>query len=109
MHQREVDCVNQRSTPKWSGSKDFTVNLIGVEGEGHLELWPLTEFDQEELIAGVRSFEEGCGGARGLVNFIGHAAAGIENQPDRERCVLFSEIRNILLNAVFEHPEVWLK
>ena len=67
---------------------------------------PLVETDEKELIFWIRGFEKLEGRFFGLAEFVGHAAAEIQDDTDRDGNIFGGEIHDLLLDVVFEEAEV---
>ena len=68
---------------------------------------PVVELNQEKLVLGIGGFEELRRGQTRLLQFGAHAAAGIEDEADRERRIFAGEGRDLLLSLFFEELEVF--
>ena len=106
--QGHVDAVQQRRAALGLGEGQPVLNLFQVRGEGHHQLRPVVELNQEEFVLGIGGLEELRHRLARFVQLAAHAAAGIEDEPDRKRRVFARELRDLLLALVFEHAEVFL-
>ena len=66
----------------------------------------LVETNEKELILWIGSIEKLEGGFLGFAEFVGHAAAEIQDDADGNRHIFRGEIHNFLLDVVFEDAEV---
>lgn len=79
-------------------------------GEGARELSVLVESNQKEFVLWIGGLEKLNRSLFGFTDFVRHAAAQIEDDSDGNRNVLGREGDNLLLDVVFEDPEiVWLE
>src|SRR5712664_2046567 len=60
------------------------------------------EPDQKPFIVSINSLEELNGRFLGVAEFVGHAAAEVEDDADRHRDVFRREIHDLLFDVVFE-------
>ncbi len=60
------------------------------------------EPDQKPFIVWIKSLEELNGRFLGVAEFVGHAAAEVENDADRHGDVFRRQIHDLLLDVVFE-------
>ena len=63
---------------------------------------------QKKLIFRIGGLEELGDRFPGLAHLVSHAAAGIENDPERQRSVLGAELRDLLVDLIFGEAEMIL-
>jgi hypothetical protein len=85
--------------------RDLLVDLVGLGREAPGEARAVVELDEEELVARIGGAEERGGGLLGFLHLVAHAAAGIEEEADRDRGVIGRETGDRLLDAIFEDVE----
>jgi 3-hydroxyacyl-CoA dehydrogenase len=84
------------------------VNIIRFCSSSTLLVNPLVnssaivEAHQEKLVQRIRGAHELHGRLARLIHLVGHAAAHVKNQADRDRHVLARQGYDLLLDAVFE-------
>lgn len=66
----------------------------------------LIETNEKELILWIGSLEKLEGGFLGFAEFVGHAAAEIQDDADGNRHIFGGKIHNFLLDVVLEDAEV---
>jgi glycosyltransferase involved in cell wall biosynthesis len=82
------------------------MQVFDVIGERTEELGVLVETNEKELILWIGSIKKLEGGFLGFAEFVGHAAAKIQDDADGNRHIFGGEIHNFLLDVVFEDAEV---
>jgi hypothetical protein len=104
----EVNGVKESGAALRCGEHHAALQVFDTVGEGTGEFGALIEADQKELILGVGGLEELQGRFAGLVNFVGHAAAVIEDHPDGNGNIFGRKGDDLLLGVVFVNAEIVL-
>jgi hypothetical protein len=104
----QVDSVQEGSPALWSSQHHPALKIFNAVSKGTGQFGPLIKADQEEFILRVGSLEEFESSLPGLVDFVGHAAAEIENHADRYGNILGGERDYFLLGIVFKDAEIVL-
>ncbi len=64
------------------------------------------EANEEKFVLWIGGFEKLIGGLLGLVQFVGHAAAEIQDDADGDGNIFRGKIHDFLLDVVFEDAEI---
>ena len=86
--------------------RQLVLQLFHVSCEFNLHFGRAAEVDEKCFILGVHGFEELLRGEAGDAEFVIHTATRIENEAERQRCVLTGKVRDGLFDAILEDMEV---
>src|SRR4029077_4044484 len=102
----QINRIEERSAASRGRRENAALKILDTVGEATHELCSFVKTDKKELVLRVGSLEKLRGGFPGFIDFIGHAAAKVEDDADRNGYIFGGEILDFLLNAVFEDSEV---
>ena len=103
---RHVDAVQKSRSPFGLREGQAVLNLLQVGGEVHHQFRPVAKFDQEKFVLGIGGLEELGHGLARLLEFVAHAATGIENQSYGDGRIFARKVRQLLLAFVFKNAEI---
>src|SRR5262249_598910 len=83
------------------------LQVLDTGSERADELRAIIKSDQKKLVPRIRGLEKLHGGLPGLLDLVGHAAAHVKNDANRNRHVLAAELNNLLPGVVLKHAEIF--
>ena len=83
-------------------------DVVDVGGEIGDQLGPVVETDDEELILRIGGAQKFQNRVSGTVDLVGHTAAQIKDDPNRDRRILGREALELLQSIVFVDEKVLL-
>src|SRR5258708_22119680 len=106
MAQCQVDSIEQSGAALGVSGQHTILKILNTVGEGAGEFGVCVEADYEECVGGIGGFEKLNGGVAGFGDFIGHAAAEIEDDADGNGDVFGRKGNYFLLGVVFKDAEI---
>ncbi len=103
----QIDRIEQSGAPARSRKHHSGLQLLHTAGEAAGQLGSIVEAHQEELIERIRRAHELHRGLARFVHLVGHAAAHIKNQSNRNRDVLARQGYDFLLGPIFVNTEIF--
>src|SRR5579883_3410054 len=102
----KIDGVEQGGAAMRRSNHHAGLQVFDAVGESTGQLRALVKGDQEKFILGVGGLEELQSGFAGLVDFVGHAAAEIEDNANGNGYVFGGKGNHLLLDVVFKDAKV---
>src|SRR5579859_6791191 len=101
-----VDAIQQRRAALGLRERQPVLDFLGLLRESLHQLRPIVEFDQEELVLGVRGLHKLRDRLPRFLQFRAHAAAGIEHDSHRQGGIFARKLGDLLLHLVFQQFEI---
>src|SRR5579863_8393041 len=105
---RHVYAIQQRRLPLGPREGQAALNLFRARSKADGNVRTVVEFDEEELVLRICGFHELHNRLPRRRQLCAHAAAGIEHNAYRKRCIFTGQMRDYLLDLILIDLEVLL-